>query len=331
MSLEAARIRGRPVYDGSEMSRIADRKLNLRRAEVRVDEHGDPVVHRCDYWPFGEEIGPSLDPAEGHRFTAHWREYRGTERGAGVLEGLDFMHAREYDWRIARFTAPDPARDGWNPYAYVSGNPVNFVDPWGLAGSNAGPQATPLNLWLAFHASKPLDLGFGGTITVTAEAPGWTAHTALMYLVGLMYNDWLRAQEQAHARVYDDPYREMLRVSGQGAGLAVRYEQIADLAVTIWSLGIPAARFAAEADGRVFRVHTLERMLERGIIPQEVLEAIWRGARYWDTKYGRWAFLGRTGSGRQIYVAVSEETGKVVTAYTRRKALSAGGRWLPWP
>ena len=42
------------------------------------------------------------------------------------------MHAREYDWRIGRFTAPDPARDGWNPYAYVSGNPVNFVDPEGL-------------------------------------------------------------------------------------------------------------------------------------------------------------------------------------------------------
>ena len=48
-----------------------------------------------------------------------------------------------------------------------------------------------------------------------------------MYIVGLMYSDWLRAQEQGRTRVYDDPHREMLRVAGEGAPLARAYEQLA--------------------------------------------------------------------------------------------------------
>ena len=54
----------------------ADRTRPTRGS--RGGSHGDPMIHRSDYWPFGEEIGPTLDPNEGHRFTAHWREYRGT-------------------------------------------------------------------------------------------------------------------------------------------------------------------------------------------------------------------------------------------------------------
>ena len=30
----------------------------------------------------------------------------------------------------------DPIRDGWNWHAYVGGDPVNYVDPWGLSPTN---------------------------------------------------------------------------------------------------------------------------------------------------------------------------------------------------
>ena len=55
-------------------------------------------------------------------FTAHWREYRGSISGGSVLDGLDFMHAREYDWRRGLFLEPDPAGSSWNAYAYALGS-----------------------------------------------------------------------------------------------------------------------------------------------------------------------------------------------------------------
>ena len=43
---------------------------------------------------------------------------------------------RDYSPEIARFTTVDPIRDGRNWYCYVVNDPVNFVDLWGLCGSD---------------------------------------------------------------------------------------------------------------------------------------------------------------------------------------------------
>jgi RHS repeat-associated protein len=49
--------------------------------------------------------------------------------------GLYFMRARYYDPEAGRFINKDPIgyEGGMNLYGYVGGNPINFVDPWGLA------------------------------------------------------------------------------------------------------------------------------------------------------------------------------------------------------
>ena len=39
---------------------------------------------------------------------------------------------RDYNPKLARFTTKDPIRDGHNWLAYCNGDPVNFVDLWGL-------------------------------------------------------------------------------------------------------------------------------------------------------------------------------------------------------
>ena len=43
---------------------------------------------------------------------------------------------RDYSPTIARFTSVDPIRDGRNWYCYVVNDPVNYVDLWGLCGSD---------------------------------------------------------------------------------------------------------------------------------------------------------------------------------------------------
>jgi RHS repeat-associated protein len=42
----------------------------------------------------------------------------------------------DYAPEVARFTTVDPIRDGANWFAYVNNDPVNWVDPWGLAPRN---------------------------------------------------------------------------------------------------------------------------------------------------------------------------------------------------
>ncbi len=46
--------------------------------------------------------------------------------------GLLHMRARYYNPLTQRFMNVDPARDGWNWYAYANGNPVNWADPSGF-------------------------------------------------------------------------------------------------------------------------------------------------------------------------------------------------------
>jgi RHS repeat-associated protein len=47
--------------------------------------------------------------------------------------GLYNYGYRDYKPEAARFTTVDPVRDGNNWFAYVNNDPVNWVDPWGLA------------------------------------------------------------------------------------------------------------------------------------------------------------------------------------------------------
>jgi RHS repeat-associated protein len=50
------------------------------------------------------------------------------------VAGLVLLRARPYDPALGRFLVPDPSglHGGTNAYAYVSGNPVEYVDPLGL-------------------------------------------------------------------------------------------------------------------------------------------------------------------------------------------------------
>jgi RHS repeat-associated protein len=50
-----------------------------------------------------------------------------------VTTGMYNYGYRDYAPVAARFTSEDPVRDGVNWFAYVNNDPVNWVDPWGLA------------------------------------------------------------------------------------------------------------------------------------------------------------------------------------------------------
>jgi RHS repeat-associated protein len=87
-----------------------------------TDRHGEPVA-RYAWDAYGMAMAGVFDPYNTVGFIGKQRD------GA---TGLTYFGARWYDADSGRFMSRDPIRDGWNWYAYVGGDPVNFVDEWGL-------------------------------------------------------------------------------------------------------------------------------------------------------------------------------------------------------
>jgi RHS repeat-associated protein len=85
------------------------------------------------YLPYGEErTGQSGNPANGNeKFATYTRD--------GVT-GLDYADQRWYAQGQGRFLTSDPYQASagagdpasWNRYAYVQGDPTNWIDPRGL-------------------------------------------------------------------------------------------------------------------------------------------------------------------------------------------------------
>ncbi len=97
------------------------------------------------YHPYGAEATAINQDSEPMKFTGH-------ERDLGIAtsaaDDVDYMFARYYLPRIGRFTRPDPVEGNpwfpqtWNRYAYVAGNPLNFIDPYGLDEEGTNPLDT---------------------------------------------------------------------------------------------------------------------------------------------------------------------------------------------
>jgi choice-of-anchor A domain-containing protein/RHS repeat-associated protein len=95
-----------------------------------------------DFTPFGQAQGEFDQEQVTHGFTGHEHD---TELG------LINMRGRLYDPVVARFVTADPfvtnpgRPQGWNRYAYVENNPLNFTDPSGFSVSGPlGPPPPPL-------------------------------------------------------------------------------------------------------------------------------------------------------------------------------------------
>ncbi|RJP74810.1 MAG: RHS repeat-associated core domain-containing protein, partial [Desulfobacteraceae bacterium] len=83
------------------------------------------VVWAADYDPFGTATVMVSAVENNMRLPG---QYYDSETG------LHYNYHRYYDPSIGRYLTPDPIGldGGINLYAYVSGNPVNFSDPYGL-------------------------------------------------------------------------------------------------------------------------------------------------------------------------------------------------------
>lgn len=98
---------------------------NWQGSIVALTNSSGAVTNRYQYSPFGESGSMS---GTTHGFTGQrWDDET----------GLYFYKNRHYAPSIGRFLEPDPIGfgDGLNTYAYVGNDPLNMIDPLGLAGT----------------------------------------------------------------------------------------------------------------------------------------------------------------------------------------------------
>jgi RHS repeat-associated protein len=108
---------------------------------VAITGQSGNTVQRYDYDSFGNIVTIS-DPS-------FLQPYSYTGREWDEETGLYFYRARYYDPMVGRFISKDPigfAGGDVNLYGYVQNNPVNWVDPSGLAGCYVGYPGYPITI-----------------------------------------------------------------------------------------------------------------------------------------------------------------------------------------
>ena len=111
---------------------------HLGTAKVITNQNQD-VVWQADYTPFGEVVETSNQTEYRQRFPGQYQDDE---------TGFYYNYYRDYDPSIGRYIQSDPIGlgGGLNTFAYVSGNPLTYIDPLGLSQMNRSSRA-PGTLW----------------------------------------------------------------------------------------------------------------------------------------------------------------------------------------
>ena len=183
------------IKNGATYRIITD---HLGSVRLVIDSSTDAIAQRIDYDPWGTIV---LDTNPGFQPFAF----------AGGLHdihtGLTHFGAREYDPTTARWTSKDPigfAGGDTNLYAYVANDPINLLDPSGLA-------------WYEYFDWVDTVGNFfvGAVDTVTMGATGWIRDKA-----GLsdQVNPCSGAYRYGRPRCHGSRDRPGRRGSAQGSG-----------------------------------------------------------------------------------------------------------------
>ncbi|MFH2065198.1 MAG: RHS repeat-associated core domain-containing protein [Pseudomonadota bacterium] len=146
------------------------------------------IVWSADYDPFGKaQVSASSTIENNMRFPGQYYD---------AETGLHYNYYRYYDPSIGRYLTPDPIglAGGINLYVYVGGNPVNFVDPYGLVrwdtvilgGFEVVAGATTVGLGSAASASG---VGAVGGVPAVLGGTALFSHGVSRIIVGFTDNE----------------------------------------------------------------------------------------------------------------------------------------------
>ena len=143
---------------------------HLGSTRYLTDESGATPTAALRYDAYGgRSASGGTDPAHptDHQYAGAWGYQR--EETPGL--GLDYLYQRYYDPQASRFITRDPIRwaGGTNLYGYVGNNPVNGVDPSGLAPIDGAGYVIYL-AWFGGSGAKSANRNGG---IADFSTPGW--------------------------------------------------------------------------------------------------------------------------------------------------------------
>jgi RHS repeat-associated protein len=104
---------------------------HLGTPQVLTDD-SQVIAWKAVYTPFGDAVASIQTVDNPFRFPGQYYDQE---------TGLHYNYFRYYNPQTGRYITPDPIglEGGINLFTYVEGNPVRWVDPWGLRKVILGP------------------------------------------------------------------------------------------------------------------------------------------------------------------------------------------------
>jgi RHS repeat-associated protein len=133
-----------------------------------VDATGNTLL-AYDYTPYGD-LRILREPPPGQ--TEQSDKWTGKEYFPEL--GLYYFGARWYDPELGLWISPDPAHDEMSPYAYVGGDPMNYIDPYGLWKFGLG-------LTIGYDSKTGFNTGFGAALDFDAGKIGLSVDLSHTY------------------------------------------------------------------------------------------------------------------------------------------------------
>ncbi len=139
------------LYEADDSGNTKTYHYDCRGSTVALTDGGGIVTDRIEYSPYG--LTTHRSGATDTPFLFNGRYGVQTDEN-----GLLYMRARYYNGYLCRFLNADPAgfSGGLNFYAYADGNPVSYLDPFGLGAGEEG-----FFSWLGSQAAAGFKAGFG--------------------------------------------------------------------------------------------------------------------------------------------------------------------------
>lgn len=178
------------IYWGSQQIALVDNGTtyyihndHLNTPQV-ITNQSQQVVWMGDYEPFGKVASNANNNIE--IFSRFPGQYLDTETG------LYYNYFRDYDPSIGRYIESDPIgfEGGINTYGYVSGNPLQYVDPYGLHEETLNPAGALFGIGLIAaalsgnEAAQDLFADLGDAISDMMAAQGNVADTQIVQAYG---------------------------------------------------------------------------------------------------------------------------------------------------